>query len=67
MTLTKDVNGLSKTYEGPNGIAVLTRNFGNRDKVAKWSLSVTVNGEYKDLGRRIEFQKAYAMAEAMIG
>lgn len=66
MTLTKDIQGLSKSYKGKNGEAVITRNFGNKDKKDNWSVSVVVNGEYKKLANRIPFQKAYQMAEMEI-
>ena len=59
--------GLCKTYEGAKGEAILTRNFGNRDKTDKWSVNVIVDGEYKKLATRAEFNKAYAMAEEAIG
>jgi hypothetical protein len=67
MKLVKDINGMSKTYEGRNGTAVLTRNFGSKDRGDKWSVSVEVNGEFKRLASRAEFKTAYALAEQKIG
>ena len=58
--------GKVKKYDGENGQAVLTRNFGNLDKTDKWSVSVVVNGQYKKLANRADFQKAYALAEQAI-
>lgn len=58
--------GLCKTFAGTRGEAVLTRNFGNKDRADKWSVSVVVDGEYKQLARRADYSKAYALAEEAI-
>lgn len=62
-----DDRGASKTYKGIRGDAVLTRNCGNVDRVDKWMVAVVVEGKYKRLATRADFQKAYAMAEKEIG
>ena len=68
MKLTiETASGASKLYEGPNGVAVLTKNLGNKDKGDRWQVSVSVNGKYKTLAKRANFEKAYAMAENEIG
>ncbi len=61
-----DKNQYSMEYEGTKGVAVLTRNFGNMDKKDYWSVAVSVNGKYKKLATRVEFNKAIAMAENAI-
>lgn len=60
-------NNQSFTYEGEHGVAVITRNFGNLDRVPKWSLDVRVDGKFKHVASRMEFQNAFAKAEALIG
>lgn len=67
MKLTEDIRGLTKTYTGERGEAILSRNFGNKDKGDKWSVSVIINGEYKRLANRVDFNKAFQMAESEIG
>lgn len=65
MKLVND-GGNVKVYEGLFGHAVITKNFGNRDKNDKWSVAVDVDGQYKKLANRVEFQKAYTLAEHAI-
>ena len=66
MILVDDFKGLSKTYKGTKGDAVITRNCGNKDKIDRWSVSVVVDGKYKRLATRVEFTKAIEMAKAAI-
>lgn len=66
MRLTKYKNNATHTFEGKNGQAVITRNFGCADKRDYWSVSVSVNGQYKKLANRVTLEKAMAMAEAAI-
>ncbi|MCR4671947.1 MAG: hypothetical protein K5637_01750 [Lachnospiraceae bacterium] len=65
MKLIVDKGG-SKTYEGSKGLGVITQNFGNLDKADKWSASVSVDGKYRQLARRVNFAKAVAMIESEI-
>lgn len=65
MTLIND-KGFSKEFQGLHGAAVLTKNFGNKDKYDRWSVAVVVDGEYKKLTTRAEYKKAYLMAEKAI-
>lgn len=67
MELVENIQGACKTYRGTNGEAILTKNFGNRDKGDRWSVTVVVSGEYKRLANMVEFSKGYAMAENVIG
>lgn len=67
MRLVEDHKGMSKKFEGANGVAVLTKNIGNLDKRDRWSVAVVVNGKFKKLATRAEYDKAYAMAEKAIG
>ena len=67
MVLKEDIRGACKTYTGSRGEAVITKNMGNKDKTDRWSVAVTINGAYKKLANRVEFNKAYAMAENAIG
>lgn len=70
MKLTKETTttaGVARMFEGENGVAVLTRNCGNNDKHDRWALAVSIHGEYQRVASRMEYQKAYAIAEAMIG
>lgn len=66
MKLVKEIDGKCKTFEGKNGQAVLTKNFGNKDKKDCWAVCVSVKGKYKKLATRVDFTKAYAMAENAI-
>lgn len=65
MKMVKDL-GHSKSFEGSNGEAVITRNYGNCDKKDYWSVAVSVNGKYKRLATRTDYTKAVAMAKAAI-
>ncbi len=56
----------SKTYEGTNGRAVLTRNFGNKDRVDKWSVLVSTGGTCRYLARRADFNTAISLAKEAI-
>lgn len=67
MELIKDIKNISKHYIGHNGEAVIIKNMGNKDRIDKWSVSVVVNGKYKKLANRVDFEKAYTMAENLIG
>ena len=65
MELVQDM-GNSKLYKGANGMAALTRNYGNKDKTDKWAVTVAINGACKKLATRADFKRAYALAEEAI-
>lgn len=67
MKLSRDIKGACKIYTGARGEAVITKNMGNRDKTDRWSVAVTINGVYKKLANRVDFNKAYVIAENEIG
>ena len=69
MKLVNEVNnycGAFQKFEGENGVAILTKNCGNKDKQDRWSLTVVIQGSYQEVAKRIEYSKAYALAEELI-
>lgn len=63
---TKTAVVFNEVYEGKNGQACISRNYGINDKVDHYSVCVKVGSKFKQLATRAKYEKAVAMAEAAI-